>query len=283
MLRTLLLLLLPLAACAPRIQMPSAQTRPPLQPQEGFVVWSLQDTMTLPSDALFLGEIRAKDVGITVNCSYEVVLDSVCANAKRLGANLVRITRHAGPDLWSTCHRITANAYRLADITPYEREIKWHKNRRLRIVDFKADTTRRPFLAATASRYATQYYLNTKARKAYVSAYAWFNTTQSYFKRSTQDEITLAHEQGHFDLTEVYVRRLRKELQQKTFSMQSFDTEFFEMVAEMGAELIARQDEYDHDIYANNEKQSAWLARIAAELAALEAWENPDFTLRLQR
>jgi hypothetical protein len=71
----------------------------------------------LPKDADYIGEVKVGDSGFSVSCSLEHVLDKAKIEARKNGGNLILITKHKPPDLWSTCHRIAGKIYKADDVS----------------------------------------------------------------------------------------------------------------------------------------------------------------------
>jgi len=67
----------------------------------------------VPNNAKLLGSINIGDSGFTVNCSYQQVINDLQNQARKMGGNLLYITEHKVPDSSSTCHRISANVYKV--------------------------------------------------------------------------------------------------------------------------------------------------------------------------
>ena len=86
----------------------------------------------------------------------------------------------------------------------------------------------------------------------------------------------LKHEQGHFDIGEIYARRLRKALATADLNTENAEAKISEIYNSISAECAAEQDRYDaetnHSI--NEQKQAEWLVRIDAGLRSLQAWQN---------
>jgi len=84
----------------------------------------------------------------------------------------------------------------------------------------------------------------------------------------------LVHEQTHFDLTELYARKLRKQLSETKFTRSNPSKESFPIFKEMQKQYRDRQDLYERetDFSLNTAKQAEWTARIVAELNELSAY-----------
>lgn len=104
-----LLALLFLFNCNPASKIQTIGQRPPLQYNESVKV--LSTTSQLPDGATKIGIVQIGDSGFSTNCGLEKVLDDAKMEARKMGGNLLLITRHKTPDFWSTCHRITADVF----------------------------------------------------------------------------------------------------------------------------------------------------------------------------
>ncbi len=86
----------------------------------------------------------------------------------------------------------------------------------------------------------------------------------------------LAHEQGHFDITEIFARRLRQRLQSFIPKRGSLGRQLKKLYDEVEAERVAMESLYDMETKhsAEGERQAEWLERIRKELKALEEFAN---------
>jgi hypothetical protein len=95
--------------CNPASKIQVTQSRKPLKYNETVQVITKPDQ--LPADAEKIGNIRVGDSGFSTNCNLEKVLDDAKIEARKVGGNILLITRHKTPDMWSSCHRISADIY----------------------------------------------------------------------------------------------------------------------------------------------------------------------------
>lgn len=268
-----------LAGCAPKVITQSTSQATPTSATEGFLV--IKETETFSGPAQELGDIRVKDSGFSFICDYETAVALATQRARQLGANVLRIYEHQQPGMMSTCHQIGAKALRVADLTPYETEIMWSAARPLRQVDFKASTASRPFEAATSSGIRYHYAGRPFQRTVQLTIETVFDCQNSYFKGTRNPALTLAHEQGHFDLTELYARRFAQLLQAQAPTLRELQAKQEAIHHQVMTEAQVRQDQYDSEVYADPSKQPAWLARIAQELAASQPYASKQLTIRL--
>lgn len=82
----------------------------------------------------------------------------------------------------------------------------------------------------------------------------------------------LKHEQGHFDITEIYVRKLRRKYlelnKQKVSSVEKYSQEFEKTQNELDLE----HQLYDKEVYFIPENREIWFKKIAKELKELEEY-----------
>ncbi len=87
------------------------------------------------------------------------------------------------------------------------------------------------------------------------------------------DSMTLRHEQLHFDIAELYARKIRKEFK----ILNNNGVLDFEIYEQKYLEYIERhnrtQMEYDNKVYFNHEKQEKWVNDVANELKKLQEYE----------
>jgi len=87
------------------------KTYAPLDYKEEVRVFGIEEE--IPFNAEKLGTIKVGDSGFSVNCNYATVLDKAKTESRKVGGNVLKITKHKRPDLWSSCHRITADVYKV--------------------------------------------------------------------------------------------------------------------------------------------------------------------------
>ena len=274
-----------LVACAPRVITQASQNTQAVSTRAvaaapGFLVIKETDPFTGPSEEV--GDIEIKDSGLTLSCDYETVVALATKEAQKLGANVLRIYEHRMPDTWSTCHHIKAKALRVPDLGPYEQEILWNPARRLTRADFKASTDSRPFEAATSSGFRYHYAGRLFQSKVQLMVETVFDCQNSYFKGQQDPERTLAHEQGHFDITEIAARRFTKAIQEQVADTKELEQKQEAISRRIMTDAQALQDKYDSEVYADRSKQPAWLATIAPELNGLQAYAGKEVTLKIK-
>lgn len=154
-------------------------------------------------------------------------------------------------------------------------EIHWQPTPLLDYADFMGKPQNGSEVAMTSSGFYFNYQYNGK-EDLILELYATFDKSKSWFKPEGKFPEVLAHEQCHFDITELYARQLRQQIATFHFKKKNdFEKPLTKMYNDCNKKCSQAQRDYDlqtkHGI--ETEKQLQWQQKIAKELAALE-----DFT-----
>jgi hypothetical protein len=157
--------------------------------------------------------------------------------------------------------------------TADEPSIKWSENYILTWNDFRGTPHHAsPVAAITASGITYQLSALLKNEKVEVdcNVEAHFYPEKSWYKKESANSLILAHEQLHFDITELYARKLRQAIEKAVFT-ENVKQEVKALYDDINKALIAFQDSYDNatDYSRNAEKQQEWGKKIAEELKKL--------------
>jgi hypothetical protein len=167
--------------------------------------------------------------------------------------------------------------------------IYWSQNHRLTFKDFKgtptqSDTTLREASAKMLTHKlgaiikSMDVHLLTERNKTTFTIQAGMKQSLSWIK-DYGDTIELKHEQGHFDICEIYARILRRDI--KNAKSLSEAKEIYEKISE---EEEAEQDNYDKDnTYKAGGITSDWKEKIFDRLKELEAYKKPIVTLLIDK
>lgn len=94
--------------------------------------------------------------------------------------------------------------------------------------------------------------------------------------RDGEDEGTLEHEQAHFDITEIYARRLRRDLAHVTSPAAAK-----KLMQSNFKSVQAEQRRFDKSHHDENGVHPLWQEKINKELKDLEAWAAPQVVANL--
>lgn len=158
-------------------------------------------------------------------------------------------------------------------------EIEWSKDRKLVWHDFKG--TKKPVDGSDVAA-VTRCGLGMSTRasgrnKPIFYVKATFYCNESWYRKDMPmtDEI-LEHEQGHFDLCEIYARQLRKKLNNANLNASNLSKEANAIFNKVNDQYVERQKVYDRETNHGQEHsvQAKWNGVIVAELAALEEFNR---------
>lgn len=151
-----------------------------------------------------------------------------------------------------------------------EGSIPWSASKRLEWSDFKAQLPPDASSAATtASGISYTYSANIMHHEVELDfeVTAYFYPNESWYKPTLASENLLQHEQLHFDISELFARKMRLKLRQTTFT-ENVKTEIRKIYRETLKELSDFQDKYDWEtnFSRNEEMQKQWNTRIREAL-----------------
>ena len=163
-------------------------------------------------------------------------------------------------------------------------EIHWQPLPLLDYTDFNGEPQNGSEVAMTSSGFYFNYQYNGK-EDLNLELYATFDKSKSWFKPEGKLPEVLAHEQCHFDITELYVRQLRKQITAFQFKKKTdFAKPLNKMYDDCNKKCSQAQRDYDlqtkHGI--ETEKQQEWQQKVANELAELKEFTREKMELKVE-
>ncbi len=227
----------------------------------------------LLSKQVFTGNDPAKA------CSYMELLQSAQTVARTLGANVVKVDKHRERTRQQFCDEINVSFYKVADIHTVERHFSWTHNRKLAWVDFKG-----PVRAGTAPNNAAETAYGIAVETSTVSAGSVpkvyfvnsFETATSWVRPGHDTYSVLMHEQTHFDICELYTRKMRERISKVTITLSNLQTAVRDAYRPLFQECADRQQRYDEETRHGTDDlaQARWTKMINTELSTTEAWNS---------
>src|SRR5215211_4591981 len=146
-----------------------------------------------------------------------------------------------------------------------EEYIPWAFDRRLSWEDFLCEPKKNSDAVASTSTSLGIAYQIERGQLTYTIT-CNFSKHKSWGLLKT--DYIIAHEQGHFDITEVYARKLYKALQDYQFNKKTYRKDVNEIYQGIVKEKEAMQAAYDgeSDHSRNRKNQYEWLQRIGGLL-----------------
>ncbi|SEM03419.1 protein of unknown function [Maribacter orientalis] len=151
-----------------------------------------------------------------------------------------------------------------------QEEVEWSTDFRFTWADFKGPAPITSIAAATTAsgisyNFSTSYENNELKVEYTVSAY--FYPTRSWYKPEVCNDVTLMHEQLHFDITELYARKMSKQLAETKFT-ENVKEEVLKIYKTTLRQLNDFQNKYDSETnYSRNLiVQERWVNEIETRL-----------------
>lgn len=167
-----------------------------------------------------------------------------------------------------------------------DEEIVWSKDYKLTWEDFQG----RPKSSSTAGAITNSGISpNYSYEKGIIrfNIISTFSVKKSWVKFDDKIPSTLEHEQLHFDITELYVRKFKKLLSEAKFKNNSEKIKklFYSIYDKIDKEKDAYQDLYDQETTNPRDegKQKEWVEKIAKELEELEEYASPELVIDLNK
>ena len=164
-------------------------------------------------------------------------------------------------------HRETVSYKRLKNDT-----IVWRKDSLLTKEDFRAKHGHN-----TAGFASVGIFMNPKESGGTIvfDVEATFLKSKSFLVENSP--YTLEHEQLHFDICEIFARKLRKMMMDKDFKkVRDIRGEIQKMYNKVSADMYKEENKYDDDTQhgLNPAKQKVWDEDIAKQLQDIDAYSN---------
>jgi len=154
-----------------------------------------------------------------------------------------------------------------------EELIKWSADKKLQWKDYLSEPDNNSDAAAsTSTRIGFEYHIRDNNLTYTLSCN--FSKTRSWGRH--KNAYILSHEQGHFDIAEIFTRKLAKALSEYKFKTSSYKNDLKKIYTDTMQDKEKFQQQYDNetDYSRNNEKQAEWLKKIEGMLAALKSFSD---------
>ena len=161
---------------------------------------------------------------------------------------------------------------------PTEDSILWNENEKLSWNDFKGTPISTINAAAlTASGLTFDFSAKTSQSKLIefkAIVEARFYPDKSWYQKKYVNSVVLAHEQLHFDITELHARKLRKQIAEANFTLK-IKREISIIHNSVNKQLREMQNKYDHDSDYSRSivTQQKWQAFVYSELDKLSEYK----------
>ncbi|MCW5517271.1 DUF922 domain-containing protein [Muriicola sp. Z0-33] len=144
--------------------------------------------------------------------------------------------------------------------------IPWDSEQRLSWSDFKAEPSHQGRAAAITASGISYRYSTMESNGEFeldFTVHTYFYPNKSWYHAEVCDEVILSHEQLHFDITELFARKMRRLLTETKFT-KNVKAEVRAIYRRINNELAEFQNVYDDEtnFSRDREKQSMWNKKI---------------------
>ncbi|MEO8759283.1 MAG: DUF922 domain-containing protein [Bacteroidia bacterium] len=161
-----------------------------------------------------------------------------------------------------------------------EETMTWQKNRKLTWDDYQGKPQKR--FAAASTMYSMYRHIYKDANGNIMASIKAYFYPKDSWKGRYLDDALLAHEQKHFDIVELYARKLRKQMMQlKVNSEAEAQSKMDSLHRIIDDEMDAYQDKYDKetDFSMAHDEQAFWIKQIDSSIDSLTAYQNTEVKL----
>ena len=153
-----------------------------------------------------------------------------------------------------------------------EELIHWSEKNRLSWSDYKGAPNVRTGAAASTATYLGIDY-NFSPRGLTYRITCSFSKTKSWGLH--KNDYILSHEQAHFDIAEIFARRLNKKMLAYKFNPNTYQDDLKSIYETIVAEKEEMQNRYDEETNhsINQTKQREWLKNVVQLLSQLEDYK----------
>jgi hypothetical protein len=150
-----------------------------------------------------------------------------------------------------------------------EEFINWSPSRQLTWSDYRGKPDPNSDAAASTSTFlGIEYNIDEKGLTYKIQCR--FSPARSWGRSRT--DLVLSHERGHFDIAEIFARKLNKRMKEYQFNKTSYKDDLKKIYEGITSEKEAFQDLYDNETDHSRklEKQQEWLKKISNLLDELK-------------
>ncbi len=214
--------------------------------------------------------------------SYHELIDKARQLAFQSDANVIKIKQRIRRSGQNSNEKIIASFYKVDNVRHYEKELAWSKDRKLTWDDFRGPIPADADHITAAATYCGIGFetnsVSSRSDNLRVRVYNTFYTNHSWGRPEEMNDNVLAHEQGHYDLCELYTRKQRQRLATVKVDAANLKPVLRTVYGKVQEEYKARQAAYEDDTQHGVDlaQQKRWQKIIERELAATEQWGSTE-------
>lgn len=219
------------------------------------------------SQRIFTGD------GLNGDCSFYELQLGAEQYAAQTGANVLKIVSRAAHSRKQRCDKIEVAFYRADNPHEAEQSFRWDASRPLTWDDFRGGIRHgasNNIAAETSCGIGIETNLVSSGGVVHVYAFNTFDKRESWVRAGFERIDVLLHEQGHWDICELYTRKMQARFDATNISGANIHQAVSAIYDAVSAEYLARQEQYEqetqHGIVETEQKR--WMQMIGKELAA---------------
>lgn len=109
-----------------------------------------------------------------------------------------------------------------------------------------------------------------------------FDPSASFFQEEVADDSAIDRERLRFDLTEVFARRIRQQIQGGDLRKSKVLDQLTEIITDEMTDLVSRQERFTTETLEDPNQLPKWRSWVDAELNRLDAYAETDVEIRLR-
>jgi hypothetical protein len=206
------------------------------------------------------------------DCAYYELLLKAQRSAAAAGADVLQIVSRSNHSRAQRCDGIEVAFYRTSNPREAEQSFSWNPARRLTWEDFRGGIRRGVsdrIAAETSCGIAIETNLVTTANTARIYVFNTFDKRKSWVRPGHDNAEVLEHEQGHWDICELYTRKMQARFDAAHITGANLKREVSRIYDATTAEYVARQEQYEQETSHGTipAEQRRWTMLMAEELS----------------
>ncbi len=204
-------------------------------------------------------------------CTYFELQQVAESAAAAAGANVLHIISKTQHSRSQPCDAVEVAFYRGSNPRQAEQSFRWNRGRKLTWDDFRGKVRNGAgdhIAAETSCGIAIETSLTGSGSLAKVYVYNTFDKQQSWVRRDFDRDDVLRHEQGHWDICELYTREMQRRFDNARIRGDHLKEDVEKIYDGVSRAYEARQELYEQQTMHGTvlSEQQRWTQMLATEL-----------------
>lgn len=161
---------------------------------------------------------------------------------------------------------------------------RWDPSNKLTWSDYRDTLVGHSDCAALTNSGIRVSFVQNRSTEVKITAYSVMDRTKSWVDREKKKDNILAHEQCHFDITEYWCRRMKKDFATTRFTAQNLKEKIEAIRKADNNEWFEMQDQYDTETNHSEimSEQKKWEQKVSVLLKSVEDYSDGSVTVILK-